>query len=263
MEQNNTPKPSIQLEDYPLLTEISEQVYKQLMSSPSKYLYFDEIKRSITIKKAFFKKNKQIPNVVRYLAQVNESDIHIHQAKRYPLLDASQFEDDIMAFSPKLKTIAIILESPHVDEYTLREEKLIPIAAAQGTIGRKIEANIEKLLWNLKRESLLKDELYRIVIMNAIPYQTSLYHIHQKNMDNSFRELRDKIWIKMWSEISSIRNEFNKQINSFKKDSILINSCTKSIKPFINQELVRLQHKFFLLESFIDGAMGGKFVFIK
>lgn len=249
MGQTYRSKPSIQLEGYPILTEISESVYEDLVNSSSKYLVADETNRIISIKKSFFKKNKQVPNVTRYIAKLNEDGVFIDSPRRHSSLQSSQFEDDLMV-SSKMKTIAIILESPHVDEYTSVNDKLIPIAPAQGQIGKKIETNLEKLILYLSSQFVIKEnDLYRIVIINAIPFQTSLHYIHQKLMDNSYRELRDKVWMKMWGEISSIKSDFNEMIGTLKKDSILINACPKSIKPFIHQELVDFKHKYFLFES--------------
>lgn len=244
-------KPSIQLEGYPIFTEISDFVYEQLANSNSKYVQIDPSTQTITIKRSFFKKNKQVQNVTRFFIEANEEDVVIHSPiKNNDILLNSSFDDALIESNYKNKTIAIILESPHIDEYESNTDKLTPIGPAQGQTGKKIEKNIDKLIARLKEFNILEDNHnYRIIILNAVNFQTSLHFIHEKPLNNYYRELRDKIWIKMWSEVPQIKNEFLKQIESLKKDSIIINACPKSLKPFINIELIQNTNKHYLFES--------------
>lgn len=244
-------KSSIQLEGYPINTEISETVYDDLVKSNSKYLNVDKEKQVITLKRSFFKKNKQVQNVTRFFVELNDDKILIETPQmKNSLVSNSNFEDDLITSNYKNKTIAIILESPHIDEYEQNKEKLTPIGAAQGLTGKKIEKNMNQLIRTLNEYQVIEEQhKYRVIIINAVHYQTSLHFIHEKAMNNNYRELRDKIWVKMWTEMPQIKNDFLKQIETLKKDSILINACPKSLKPFINQEFIPYASKFHLFES--------------
>lgn len=244
-------KPAIQLEGYPINTEISEIVFNDLVNSNSKYIQVDPMNQTIILKRSFFKKNKQVQNVTRFFVKLIGEDVVIESpTKKNSLLLNSNYADDIIDFNYKHKTIMIILESPHIDEYEPKTEKLTPIGAAQGQTGKKIEKNINQLIHSLKNLNVIEEQhLYRVILINAVNYQTSLHFIHQKPMNNHYRELRDKIWLKMWTEIPQVKNDLVKQIHSLKKDSIVINACPKSLKPFINQEIIQSTTKYFLFES--------------
>ena len=243
-------KCAITLEGYPIQTEISDRVYEDLLSSKSKYILFEEENNTITIKRSFFKKNKQVPNVTRFFVELNGDEIKIDvPSEKNELVNKSEFVDDLIDTDYKNKTIAIILESPHIDEYEQTKEKLIPIGTAQGQTGKKIGKSIESLILALKEHLVIEEQhKYRIVLLNAVNFQTSLHFIHEKPMNNNYRELRDKIWLKMWTEIPQIKMDFIKQLDSLKKDSIIINACPKSLKPLIIQEQIQFANRFSLFE---------------
>ena len=244
-------KAGITLEGYPIQTEISDVVYEDLIKSKSKYIILDEEKNTIKLKRSFFKKNKQVENVTRFYVELSGDQITIETpSKKNELVLDSHFFDDVVDTNYKDKTIAILLESPHIDEYEINTEKLIPIGAAQGQTGKKIEKSIESLILALNDHRVLEEQhKYRVIIINAVNFQTSLHFIHEKPMNNYYRELRDKMWQKMWIEIPQVKSDFTKHLDSLKKDSILINACPKSLKPFINQELISFANRFSLFES--------------
>ncbi|MDN4492706.1 hypothetical protein [Ureibacillus aquaedulcis] len=244
-------KLAIALEGYPIYTEISDIVYDDLLASNSKYILLDEETKAITLRKSFFKKNKYVQNATRYIVELSDDVLTIESPnEKSDFLINSDFDDDILDNNYKNKTIAIILESPHIDEYEQSKDKLVPIGAAQGQTGKKIEKSIEKLMLSLANYQVIEqNHKYRVILMNAVNFQTSLHFIHEKPMNNYYRELRDKIWLKMWSEIPQTKMDFIKQLNSLKKDSILINACPKSLKPLINQEIIQFANRFSLFES--------------
>ncbi|PYF05242.1 hypothetical protein [Ureibacillus chungkukjangi] len=244
-------KLAITLEGYPIQTEINDVVYEDLIESKSKYLLLDEEKNTLTLKRSFFKKNKQVQNITRFFVELSGDEITIEApSEKNDLVLNSIFCDDIIDTNYKNKTIAILLESPHIDEYEQNTEKLIPIGAAQGQTGKKIEKSIESLILALREHQAIEEQhKYRVIIINAVNFQTSLHFIHEKPMNNYYRELRDKMWQKMWTEIPQTKNDFVNQLDSLKKDSILINACPKSLKPLINQELIQFVNRFSLFES--------------
>lgn len=244
-------KLAITLEGYPIQTEISDVVYEDLIKSNSKYILLDEETNTITLKKSFFKKNKQVPNVTRFFVELSGDVLTIETpTEKSDYVKNSSFDDDLIDTNYKNKTIAVILESPHIDEYEQGKDKLVPIGAAQGQTGKKIEKSIEKLILSLDTYQVIEHQhKYQVILINAVNYQTSLHFIHEKPMNNYYRELRDKMWLKMWSEIPQTKNDFTKQLDYLKKDSILINACPKSLKPFINHELIQFTNQFSLFES--------------
>ncbi|TSI02523.1 hypothetical protein [Lysinibacillus sp. BW-2-10] len=243
-------KNSIQLDGFPINTEISQVVFEDLVKSNSKYINIDHEKNCIILKRSFFKKNKQVVNVTRFYAELQDDDVVMHSSLKNDLIENSAFDDEFIQSNYKNKSIVIILESPHNEEYETNTEKLIPIAPAQGQTGRKIERHIQHLIQQLKLFHVLEENgMYRINIINAIPFQTSLHYIHEKPLNNYYRELRDKVWLKMWSELPTIKQDFLKLMEGLKKDSIVINACPKSLKPFINQELIPFSQRYSLFES--------------
>lgn len=130
-------KPSIQLEGFNFSTEINYQVYEDFIKTNNKYLTVDERKRLITIRKSFFKQNKQVENVTRYYTVINGSKITIKTPEKHSKFFQSAYSDTFVKLDEKVRTIGIILESPHIDEYYIEDTKLIPIAPAQGIIGKK------------------------------------------------------------------------------------------------------------------------------
>jgi len=244
-------KCAIALEGSPILTEINERVYDDLIASNSKYILLDEERNTITLKRSFFKKNKQVQNVTRFFVErVGDQIVIESPPTKNELVLNSSFQDDLIDTNYKNKSIAILLESPHIDEYEQSKEKLIPISAAQGQTGKKIEKCIDDLILSLLNFQAIEEQhQYRVILLNAVNFQTSLHFIHEKPMNNYYRELRDKMWLKMWTEIPQIKTDFTKQLDSLRKDSIIINACPKSLKPLINQELVPFANRFSLYES--------------
>lgn len=244
-------KPGIQLEGFPFTTEISELVYNDLVNSQNRYITIDNNSKTITLKRSFFKKNKQVQNVTRFFVQLVDEAVNIEfPSKKNPLVFNSSYEDEIIDPNDKNKTISIILEAPHIDEYEKNIEKLTPIGAAQGIVGKKIGKNMDSFILTLKEFGVIEEnQIYRVNLINAVNYQTSLHFIHEKPMNNPYRELRDKIWIKMWTEIPQTRMDFTKLIENLKKGSIIVNACPKSLKPLINQQLIPFAERIHLFES--------------
>ena len=130
-------------------------------------------------------------------------------------------------FSAK-RTLAIILESPHKDEYC---DGLIPRGPAMGTTGRNIRIG---LLNAIERSSCVRQRVVhgtRVVIMNPVQFQTSLYAIHKNRSVPKCRrsELRDITWNCIWS-VQEIRDEFKCRLRNYQPHTVL-NLCTGQDKP--------------------------------
>ena len=114
------------------------------------------------------------------------------------------------------KTIVIILESPHRNEFL--EDFIGP---ALGKTGEKLDEYLEKRL-NEKLSELSKKTAgklngeYRVILCNAIQYQASL------GLDTEY--LRDRVWLNLWLK-RKLRNNFIERLKSYNPD-IIFNLCT-------------------------------------
>lgn len=105
-----------------------------------------------------------------------------------------------------LKTVVIILESPHTAEYDGDF-----VSPALGTTGR----NLQKHFYDIFK-SICNEGEYRVILMNSIQYQCSL-----RMEPNKFR---DNMWLKLWFK-ENLRNNFIKRLISYEPD-IIFNFCT-------------------------------------
>ena len=112
----------------------------------------------------------------------------------------------------KLPTIAIVLESPHTDEYKTKP----PVPAASDT-GNNFHSNFINMFssWVQKYNGNLKQE-YKILFINAIQYQCSLGAPTQY--------YRSKIFNAMWKE-QKVKADFEKRLRKA-RPAIVINCCT-------------------------------------
>lgn len=98
------------------------------------------------------------------------------------------------------KKLALVLESPHKDEYRINKVlqrnpnngTLIPQRPANGFAGDQIDHFIQNRPW-IKR--LSTSNIYEVFVMNAIQYQCSAYDYIQ-GMKKAVRRLTDAIF---WS----------------------------------------------------------------
>lgn len=105
-----------------------------------------------------------------------------------------------------IKTVVIILESPHTAEYDGEF-----VSPALGTTGK----NLQKHFSDIFRSIYNKDD-YRIILMNSIQYQCSL--------GVNTHKYRDNMWLKLWFK-ENLRKNFIKRLISYEPD-IIFNFCT-------------------------------------
>lgn len=114
------------------------------------------------------------------------------------------------------KTIVIILESPHLDEY--KDHSFIN--PALGTTGENLQKYFGKLIKKLaKFEPYLNSGQYRIILMESIQYQCSL-GIQPLNI-----EIRDLVFSEIWN-LKKTKDDFRERLSSYHPD-IILNLCTK------------------------------------
>ena len=141
--------------------------------------------------------------------------------------------------SSSYKRMAIIVESPHKDEF---DSNFNPLAPLNGFSGQRFASQILTKLnfWfstncNFQYSKFLPFDL-EIKIFNPIQYQASLYHfLNGKITYNNFgnfmynsidSDLRDKVWRCLFHNCG-LKTDFINRISSYKPDFI-INCCTGS-----------------------------------
>lgn len=133
------------------------------------------------------------------------------------------------------KTIVIILESPHYDEYKDGET----INPAKGMTGKNL-ADYFDLLINVVistySKTIIKGSKCRIILMNSIPFQCSL----GKSVNNSnCQPVRDLIFDKIW-ELEDIKKDFIARLESYNPD-VIFNFCTSGDMNLKNKVQERIK----------------------
>lgn len=118
------------------------------------------------------------------------------------------------------KTMAIVLESPHEEEYWDNVSQ--PIAPAQGQTGLKIKNWLASVLRSCPALiGALEDETTRVVLANPVQFQTSLASVVRWS---DWHLVRDAVWRDIWN-CQLIQEDFEARLESYSPD-IIINACT-------------------------------------
>ena len=118
-----------------------------------------------------------------------------------------------------LDTIALVLESPHKDEF-----KNGFVAPAQGGTGRNIA---DFLIRHLKSIKLPKKK-YKVLLVEAVSYQCSNGTDLKKNAAN-----RDEVFKEVWRNGGDA--DFKRRLLLYKPE-VVINACTGSMKKINSGE---------------------------
>lgn len=136
--------------------------------------------------------------------------------------DRNKNRNKVKIEQKKNKRIVIILESPHRNEYDIDSKLGYP---ALGKTGENLNNNLEEIINKKLKNKIKETEVYDIILMNAVQYQTSL------GIDT--KVFRDRIWLTLWIE-NDLRNNFIKRLEMYNPD-IILNFCSKGdhTKDFI------------------------------
>lgn len=122
------------------------------------------------------------------------------------------------------KTIVIVLESPHIDEYSYQYEdnnkkKSDFIHPALGKTGINLQLYFPAICnWVLSTHYPKdKNKTWRIILMNSIQYQCSL--------GVNTLKYRDHMWLKLWFD-NKCSEDFKKRIKEYNPD-VIFNFCTE------------------------------------
>lgn len=137
------------------------------------------------------------------------------------------------------KTIVIILESPHADEYN----NSCFINPALGKTGENLQNYFEKLINALAiSEHDLNNGQYRIILMESIQYQCSL-GIKPLN-----KNIRDLVFSKIWN-LQNKNGEFPTKIDFISRlasymPDVILNLCTTPSNNLVQKEIDQYRKKY-------------------
>lgn len=241
---------------------INEEVYNKIKENHYKYykniIIKDNLKRIVV--KDLFSNDMEVKDVYRY--NIN------FEKNCYPKLITldfkdkcyleSNFNDQIIEKEENIKSIVLILESPHKNEYIKLSNEQVeykPVSPAQGATGKNIENNLEVIMNELihKYKHIFKEKTYKIIICNPVQYQTSLNCLHGNGLKSSkiYSNLRDEIWKTIFKQ-NDIKENFKRRIRDYKPE-LIINACTMNLQPYIDEflkenfnevKLVKTNHPF-------------------
>lgn len=202
--------------------------------------YLSGTKDSLTVEEAFFKK---VEDKYRYdLVYVNNKWIltkpynsgcpyeNNKPTKDNVNQNDKNIDKDILLDNAK-ENILIILESPHKDEYS-EDGAFTPRSPANGKTGVHFFENFhERVIPILKSRKLKLDckQIYRVFLVESVPYQTSLIKIHEialtdKKQGKVATSIRDKVWNVLYLKYESTFKELVASYNP----AIILNGCTSS-----------------------------------
>ena len=207
-----------------------------------------------------FGKGNVVPDVDRYRFHFDEEQFVLCPHTKCTVSRCSnQYYDIAIARAQRDhdKTLVILLESPHRDEYLRNVGR--PIAPAQGTTGRRLHRYLGEVLRSCPSlHCSLRTGTTRVILSNPIQFQASLVailgskerpeenkKIRKKRVKKNREAVRDAVWKALWNythdntseecrEQSAnvsfpIRDCFRNRLEKYDPNYI-INACTSSTK---------------------------------
>ena len=144
------------------------------------------------------------------------------------------------------KKLALILESPHKDEYSCVGGMLIPKGPALGQTGNRILNNLDKYFNQTKNYTSQGAQFiplntgfdYEVLIINALQYQASCFH--KLGLRGIVYPLRNSVFKALYNNCN-LNGDFLSRLSSASPDYIL-NGCTYNLKSVIEPQLQAYQH---------------------
>ena len=201
---------------------------------------FVEFNNADIIINQMFTSDKKVPDVLRYTIHDN------NQRELKKGIDKFDFIDDIKENNP----IVIILESPHDKEY---DAEFNPIAPANGSTGKKIENELCNVLYLINREISLNIKDRPVLLVNPIPYQTSLHYLLKTKIDS---KIRNMVWKELWRQDTTLKEDFIKRIESY-KPYIILNATTKEVKSDVTEALNEISKDSIIVNTHHPFSWGG------
>lgn len=197
--------------------------------------YFFEVNDNLQVVRNSFFYNKEIPDVHRYdliynrntsaweLKGAGNTSLAITKATHKAECERIDRCLDVSAHRAALQNpILVFLESPHKNEYDYINnfKPLRPANEATGlTFYNHFTNNILQRIEKTLGLCLNRGIIYSICFINPIPFQTSLYFIYRKRLNES---IRDKVWKALYP---LCERDFVKRVSSY-NPFIILNMCT-------------------------------------
>ena len=180
----------------------------------------------VTITRAFGAQNV-VPDVDRYRLRLTDDRIALRCHSVREVSPCSNRYCDVLPNDPNAhysKTIVVVLESPHRDEYSSDVSQ--PIAPAQCATGSKIKNYLGRVLLSCPTLcTQLEGETTRVILANPVQYQASLASVIRTS---AWRRTRDAVWRTLWC-CQLIQDNFEARLESYRPDFI-INACTHDLR---------------------------------
>jgi hypothetical protein len=198
-------------------------------------VFFDNI--DITNGKPVVNQNIILPDQIYFWTHQKVNDEvrgYVVYEKKWKFLSCDEFMKYFSKLNSKrqnnlkIMKVALILESPHINEY---DSDYKPIRPANGPTGKKIEQKViiklEEVIGTLKKRTN-----YQIFIINPVQYQASCNHELRQhgNTDtqldlahsSSAKTIRNNVWKILFSYLKS---DFLCRLSVYNPD-LIINACT-------------------------------------
>lgn len=192
--------------------------------------FINQKSNNIIINKDFW---TTVPNIVRYrFKYVNNEFIHIGIKNKIHF--SSNYNEEFLILNNTSRKVVIVLESPHIDEFTNNMQAISP---AQGHTGKKIDSTVYSLLGKMKNViEFIQNEVIEIALVNPVPFQTSLVTIHGKKLEKKYVTLRNNVWKSIWYH-ANYKEKFINLVNTLNSKDIIINACTYLLKKHVSKAL--------------------------
>lgn len=189
----------------------------------------------------FFKEVLKKDNELHYefIPEIFESDYAVPDCKRFSIKEGKLIAfDTVKEITRNVKRVIFILESPHVDEYTMNysthnvtKDTFSPLIPAKGVTGKNMK-NLLELFIEINDSTPEID----VILINRIPYQTSLgtflncnevkKNVRKKDVVNFVRNNVFKILLEQaeseidfWNRLTSLTEGC--------EDIVIVNASTK------------------------------------
>ncbi|GAA0084846.1 hypothetical protein UT300007_12850 [Clostridium sp. CTA-7] len=136
--------------------------------------------------------------------------------------------------------IAVVMESPHREEFVIENNKFKPLGPAMGASGNNIEKYLINLIKAIEKCYFVCNK-YDIYIINPVKFQASLGSFYKKGLND---KIRNELWKCLYENV--YKKEF---LEELKKYDIIVNSCTAINKEYgkyqITNDLKSIENRTF------------------
>lgn len=184
-----------------------------------------------------FSETNRVPDVDRYRIGRSGTVWYVkpHQVCEVGQTRRNNFKDILPANNFGGRTLVVILESPHRNEY-LDCDIGEPIAPAQCTTGNNIRDKLADILNGHDDLSTHLISGTRVILCNPVQFQASLASV----VSDGQAPLTKPVWKKIWA-LNEVKQNFLCRLSSYRPDFI-INACTRELKDLVTSSLVERCH---------------------